>query len=162
MNKPVTVAVLQAGLVPPSMLSEMTHWGLPVRFVEEQPVLDTIDEIIECLRDAVEGDDAVMLRDTDLDALAHYLKGNKKAKLTVHDPLENRGVTTTVTYVVLPNGNYLIPWTQDDALIEMLQDPRTYLKVDGQRVTFQEVDELFFGGKKAFISAKPVPTDGEP
>lgn len=162
MNKPVTVAVLQAGLVPASMLVEMGHWGLPVKFVEEQPTLDSVDEIIDCLREAVEGDDAVKLRDTDLDALAHYLKGNKKAKLTVFDPVQERSITTTVTYVVLPNGNYLIPWTDDTPLVEMLQDPRSYLKVDGQRVTFQEVDELFFGGKKAFVSAKSVPNDGEP
>lgn len=158
MNKPVTVAVLKSGIVPPEVLQEMARWGLPIVFREEEDkrVLDSIEEVIDCLREAVEGDDAVKLRDTDLDALRIYLTTQKTAKLTLHNPYDSTTDRFAVSYAVLPNGNYLIPWT-DEMTVEYLTDTSSYLKVGDQRVTFDQAEELFFGGSKMFISAHPKP-----
>ena len=155
MNKPVTVAVLQAGLLPKNVIHEMSRWGLPLSFVEDQRVLASIEEVIGCLREAVESDDAVTMRDTDLDALSHYLRNHKEAKLRIFAGIADVASVVTVTYTVLPNGRYLIPWI-DESIADAITDQRSYLKVGDERISFSEVEELFVGGKKALIYAKPA------
>jgi len=157
-NKPVTLAVLRSGLLPDSVLSEMQHWGLPVSFAQEGkvPVLDTAEEIVECIREAVEADVTVKLRDTDLDALSTYLKRHFDGHLVILDPDTNKTKRVSCTYAVLPNGRYVIPWTAE-YIGDVLTDPKSYL-MDTHRkhVTFDDVEELFFGGHKAFVSARPT------
>lgn len=156
MNKPVTVAMLGTGLIPKEMLTEMQHWGLPVRFMEVPiAVLKTPDQVVDYIRQAVEGDDAVKIRDTDLDVLAHYLKDQRQGKLYIYDPEADSTTSATVTYSVLPSGRYVIPWT-DESISDLLTYPRSYLKVGTEKVRFDDVEELFFGGVKAFVSARVV------
>jgi hypothetical protein len=160
-NKPVTVAVLRSGLVPESVLNELQHWGLPVTFTDERstPVLNTADDIIECIRDAVESDITVKMRDTDLDVLTIYLKHHFQAHLVFLDVETNKNKRVSCTYAVLPSGNYVIPWNAED-ISELLLDPKSFLRdVHGKHIKFENVEELFFGGRKAFISARPVPTE---
>jgi len=156
MNKPVTVAMLGTGLIPKEMLVEMQHWGLPVKFMEiPSAVLETPEQVIDYIRQAVEGDDAVKIRDTDLDVLAHYLKDQRSGKLYVYDPESDSTASTAVIYSVLPSGRYVIPWTEE-SISDLLTYPRSYLKVGADKVRFDDVEELFFGGVKAFISARVI------
>lgn len=155
-NKPMTVAVLRSGLLPTEILAEMQHWGMPVAFVQEGKVLDTKEEVVECIRDAIEGDGTVKIRDTDLDALATYLKTHEKGHLVVWDPDAKKTKRVSCTYAVLPNGRYVIPWTAED-ISDLLTDPRSYLyDIHHKHIVFEDVEELFFGGRKAFISARPA------
>lgn len=154
MNKPITIAVLETGIVPKEMLAEMQRWGFPVTFVEK-PVkpLQTSDQVIDTLRQAIEGDDTVQIRDTDLDALAHYLKGPLSGKLYIYTPDSDSVDNVAVTYTVLPNGRYVIPWTEE-SISDWLTYPKSYLKIGNKKVYFDDVEELFFGGVKAFLSAR--------
>jgi hypothetical protein len=161
MNKaqtPVTTAVLQAGIVSSEVIDEMNRWGLPVKFVETPRFLNTLEDIVDCLREAVESDENVKLRDTELDAMNFYLAHNKPGKLTFRDQEADRNVSVQVQYAVTPGGRYLIPWT-DESIVDKLVDQGTTLNAGGKKVAFEEVEELFFGGVKAFVSAKPV-TEG--
>lgn len=157
-NKPVTVAVLRSGLLPDSVLNELQHWGLPVSFGQEGkvPTLDTMEEIIECIRDAIEADVTVKLRDTDLDVLSLYLKQHFQGHLVLLDLDTNKTKRAACTYAVLPSGRYVIPWTAE-YIGDVITDPKSYLRdIHGKHVVFDDVEELFFGGRKAFISARPV------
>lgn len=160
-NKPITLAVLRSGLLPDSVLSELQHWGLPVNFAQEGkiPVLATAEEVVECIREAVEADVTVKLRDTDLDVLSTYLKRHFEGHLVLLDLDTNKTKRAACTYAVLPNGRYVIPWTAE-YIGDVLTDPKSYLRdVRGKHVTFDDVEELFFGGRKAFVSARPTPTE---
>lgn len=159
MNKPVTVAMLEAGIIPKEVLQEMRHWGLPINFVEMPAVtLQTSEQVIDCIRDAVEGDDAVKIRDTDLDVLAHYLKHQLQGRLHLYEPDTDSVASVSVTYSVLPNGRYVFPWT-NESITDMLTYSKSYLKVGLAKVRFDDVTELFFGGVKAFVSARPMNED---
>lgn len=160
MNKPITIAVLSSGLVPPEMLSEMQHWGLPIKFVEnptEVVTLTTREQVIDCLREAIEGDDAIRIRDTDLDVLSHYLRDQREGKLHLFDPETATVHTMQISYTVMPTGKYVIPWTDEENITSLLEDSRSYLKVGTKtgmaKVRFVRAEELFFGGTKAFITA---------
>lgn len=157
-NKPVTAAILRTGLLSDSVLEEMKRWGFHLKVEDlddDDDVLDTAEEVIECLRDAIESDDNVKLRDTDLDVLSHYLRNQQQGSLVVFDPSINRRRRVAVTYAVLPNDHYVIPW-KDESIREALLDERSYLRTtSAKHVRFEDIEELFFGGVKAFISARP-------
>jgi len=154
MNKPVTIAMLGTGIVPKDVLAEMQRWGFPVKFIEvPTTMLHTPDQVVDCIRQAVEGDDTIQLRDTDLDVLAHYLHDLRQGKLYIFDPETDEVVVSAVTYSVLPNGRYVIPWT-DESISDLLTYPKSYLKTPQGKVRFDDVEELFFGGVKAFVSAR--------
>jgi hypothetical protein len=160
-SKPITTAILRTGLLSDSMLEEMERWGFRLKVkddddVQDDEILDTAEEVVECLRDAIESDDAVTLRDTDLDVLSHYLRNQEQGHLMVFDPSINRTRRVAVTYAVLPNKHYAIPW-KDESIRDTLLDERSYLRTaTTKHVKFEDVEELFFGGIKAFISARPM------
>ncbi len=158
-NKPVTVAMLRTGLVPESVLNEMQHWGLPVVFTEKTQHLNTAEDIVECIREAVEDDATVKLRDTDLDVLSTYLKRHFQGHLVILDLDTGKTKRVSCTYAILPNGRYVIPWTAE-YIGDVLVDPKSYLMdVNRKHVRFDDVEELFFGGRKAFVSARPTPEE---
>lgn len=160
-NKPVTAAVLRTGLLSDSVLEEVKRWGFRLKIkdeddVEDDEILETAEEVIECLRDAIESDDNVKLRDTDLDVISHYLTNQEHGHLVMYDPSIGRTRRTAVTYAVLPNKSYAIPW-KDESIRDALVDDRSYLRTaSGKHVKFDDVEELFFGGIKAFVSARPM------
>jgi hypothetical protein len=156
-NKPVTIAILRSGLVPNEVLDEMKRWGLPVCFADEtKPVLKTAKEVVECIREAIEDDATVKIRDTDLDVLSVYLNEHDQGHLVVFDPVVNKAKRVSCTYALLPNGRYVIPWTAE-YIGDVLTDPKSYLRdLQGKHIHFDDVEELFFGGRKAFMSARPV------
>jgi hypothetical protein len=156
MNKPVTVALLTAGVVPQEVLNEMSRWGLPVKFMEvPAEVMTDAKQVIAYIREAVEGDDAVMIRSTDLDVLTHYLGDQRQGKLYLFDPETESTGSLSIVYSILPNGRYVIPWTEE-SISDLLTYPKSYLKAEGNKVHFDEVEELFFGGVKSFVSAHAV------
>jgi hypothetical protein len=149
MNKPVTVAVVQSGLVPPEVLSEMSRWGLPVEMVEEKDVIKTHEGVVARIQEALDGEDLVQLRDTDLDMIRHYLTEQQVGKLHI-------GTDKFDVYFCRNRlGEYIIPW-KSEGVHDLMLDPDTkltYRDKDLKRRTayFSDVRELFFGDNKAFM-----------
>lgn len=153
MSRSVTLAVIKSGLVSKDTLRELNHWGLPIEMIEENEVLDTPEAIVGRIQEALEGEDLVKIRDTDLDVLRCYLTCQKQGMLRVAG--DDGVANVEVSYCVTPMGEYVIPW-RSESIREYMTDPNTYLKADGGKVGFSDVRELFFGEHKAFMVCTPV------
>lgn len=151
MERTRTIAAIKTGIVPVETLEEMRRWGLPVRFIEDNTpaALSSPREVVDRIREALESEDLIETRDTDLDILQHYLANQRRGLL--HLQGEDSSATTPVYYCVTEFGDYVIPWRYE-SMKDLLLDPKSYLKDEsGTRVYFRDVRELFFGGTKAFI-----------
>lgn len=153
MSRSVTLAVIKSGLVSKDTLQELNHWGLPIEMVEATEVLDTPEAIVGRIQEALEGEDLVKIRDTDLDVLRCYLTSQKQGMLRIAG--DDEAANIEVSYCVTPMGEYVIPW-RSESIREYMTDPRTYLKVDGSKIGFSDVRELFFGEHKAFMVCTPA------
>ena len=106
--------------------------------------------------EAVESEEAVEIRATDLDIVTQYLASRKKAKLHVPNPEDpEKTVGIQVEYCRTRLGEVVIPWTSE-SINDTLLDERTYLKPVGEdRIYFADVRELFYGDHKAFMVCDP-------
>jgi hypothetical protein len=158
MIKPVTLAVVRSGILSPDFLQEVSRWGLPIEFVqvEEKDILKNAEDVIAHIREALESDDQIRVRDTDLDILQQYLSGQRQGRLFVKAELESGEFPTS--YCVTKMGEYAIAW-RSESIFEVMTDPDTYLKIteDGRtkKIGFSDVRELFFGEHKAFMVCTP-------
>jgi len=153
MQKSVSLAVIKSGLIPESVIQELNRWGLPIEMVEEGEILNTPEAIVNRIQEALEGEDLVRIRDTDLDILRCYLSEQKQGILRVAG--DNETANVEVSFCVTPMGEYVIPW-RSESIREFMTDPRTYLKTDGKKIGFSDVRELFFGEHKAFMVCTPI------
>lgn len=152
MNKPVSVAVIESGLIPDEVLAEMTRWGLPLVTVDESQVARSPEQVVRRIQEALEGEDVIRLRDTDLDMIRYYLTEQKPGRLHVEE------TSFDVFFCRTKLGEYVIPW-KSESIQDMMVDPKTYLsfseKTDGasvrHKVFFSDVRELYFGDTKAFM-----------
>ena len=151
-----TLSILKAGIVPEGVVQEVSRWG------GDLPVVTPVDdprEALELIREAVEGPDAVEIRQTDLDALNTWQTNKTKGRLYFTEGLKGKTTFVEVEYACDKPGNYLIPWRDDD-ISELMLDHSTYLKpMGGGRVHFMDVKSLHFGENKVFMSAVPSPTE---
>jgi hypothetical protein len=163
MSKVLTVAVVETGLIHPDVLSEMMRWGLPIDIVEAKQVVKTSDEVVERIQEALEGEDLVRLRDTDLDIIRYYLAQQRPGVLHVEEDQDNIA-NFSVHFCKTKLGEYVIPW-RSEGVYGFIVDEKTYLtfqetnsegKKQRVKVHFRDVRELFFGDTKAFMVCVPV------
>jgi len=155
MQRTLTPIVIRAGILSADMVSELQRWGLPVEFTDTDSVLETPDQVVEAIQEAIESRDLVELRDTDLDAIRQYVFHQTKGKLHLHDTITDQSSQMECYYSKTSLGEYLIPW-RAESIQALMTDPGSYLKEgSGQRVYFHDVRELFFGELKAFMVCVP-------
>ena len=156
MNKPVTKVIMEAGLIDDQALAQLRKWGLLTTVAEVQNFKDP-EIIVNRIREALEGDELVELRSTDLDLIRHYLNSRLKGKLHVPNPEnEEKMVALPVEYCVTKMGEYVIPWTSD-GIQDLLLHDKTYLKImEGTKIRFSRVRELYYDSKKAFVVCAPM------
>ena len=147
-DRTLTFTVIKSGLVSSDVLSEIQRWGLPVEFVEESKVLTDHTEIVARIQEALEGEDLIETRATDLDVLHKYLGNQQSGRLYVDDGEEQTNFP--ITYCLMDMGSYVFPW-RSEGIMELMTNGRTYLEAEGGKVYFQDVRELFFGEHKAFM-----------
>lgn len=154
--KPLTTAVVQSGLVPPSVLEEMNRWGL-MEFVQPPKALRSIDEVIDRLREVLESEGFVDVKSTDLDALKEYLEGQSEGKLHLVDDETGEKTSFRISYAKTKMGEYIIPW-RSETIEDLMANGQTYLapKSSKEKIYFADVRELFFGETKAFMVCTPV------
>jgi hypothetical protein len=159
-NSNTKIAVLQAGIVPPETLPELERWGM--QLPEDIEVETDRKMALANIRESIESSETVAVRETDLDALRNYDKYCSKGRLyySIPDPSKGADARKTtfvdVTYAITTIGNYLIPWTDED-IYDLMLDEGTYLKPAGvERVYFDNVVELYYGERKAFMTCTPA------
>lgn len=159
--RPTATAVVRAGLIPEETLVEMGRWGLPVELVAGPPTLNTVEDVLNVIRDALEGDDQVRMRDTDFDVLQRFLspKYKQEGKIVLDDGTTKS--STKVFYCKTLMGLYAIPF-RSETISELLTNGLTHLLVMNgakhSKIFFDNVEDLYFGEHKAFILCHPRET----
>jgi hypothetical protein len=154
--KLLTRAVLKAGLISPAQLQEMKRIS-PV-IDPEAEVQDPVplDLAVKYIRDALESEEYVLIRETDLEVLRQYTQSVQKGTLRID------GIDIDVSFGKTKLGEFIIPWISA-SISEYMTQPTTWLMVEGADKTyFRDVRELFFGEQKAFMvcmPAYPVPDE---
>jgi hypothetical protein len=149
---PMTQAVLKAGLITPNMLQEMKRFSptLDQNAVVEEP--KDLERAAQLIADALEHSDLTLVRETDLNALRHYV--DTRTDGTLHYETLAETVDFTVSYAVAKTGEYLIAWNSE-GLLEEIANGMTYLKTDTKEVYFKDVRELWYGERKTFLVCVP-------
>lgn len=156
-SKPMTEAVLKAGLLTPSLMAEFRKFGGIDReaTLEEPKDLDTAATIIAL---ALESEGYVMVRETDLEVLHQYAETSRRGSLhlvTDNGP-EEVSTNIEVTFGKTKLGEYILAW-RGESIEDLILDGRAYLMFDDQQVHFNRVRELFYGETKAFMVCAPTP-----
>lgn len=153
--KPVAAAAVRAGLVDDDMLRELRRWGF-VPSTDGLVPYTSVEEAVEGIRDALESEDQVALKRTDLDLLRRYLNKDEqvKGRLVIIDPDTDERASKAVVFCTLPGRRYVLPWLGTHSP-DLLVNGESYIsyKVNGasMRAYFSSFEELCIGEVKAFI-----------
>jgi hypothetical protein len=147
-------AVVLAGAVDNRALNELQRWRLPVEPPDGQTMSGTADEAVAMVRAALESREQVDMRETDLDMLRKYMEGRQRGRLVVIDERTEERVGIDVQYYLTPTGDYVLPYTEEDDVVDRLTNGVSYLKVKQGRVFFSDVKQLYFGQHKYFLSCR--------
>lgn len=145
---------VRSGIVSPDMTAEFRKWGYFLDLVgDETPMPKTKEEFVTQVEEALESEDLVMVKETDLAALEQYLTTQKIGQLVVIDNAE--ATKFDISYGRTTSGEYIIAW-RGEAISELLTNGYTFLlESDEIQIFFTKVRDLFFGDTKAFIVCTP-------
>lgn len=148
MKEPTFTSIaVRAGLVAPDMLAEFHKWGL-AHNAPKGPVPMDKETLLQQIEAALDSEDAILLRETDLSVLQQYLATQKVGVLEVFDP---EPVSIQVIYGLLGTGELVLPWSSE-SVEELMLQPTTYvIATDGTKYYFSDVRELFYGDTKSFM-----------
>jgi len=155
----LTRVIIRSGLVAPEFLAQFRKWGLITPDEPPVPISDKT-QLIAALDRALQEEELVIVRETDLDALNRYLAHMHPSKLHVVMPDGTTG-DFDVTYGKLETGEYIFPW-HFESVEDVLANGETYLLEDSTsnvKIYFSSVRELFFGDHKAFVVCTPSPQE---
>lgn len=148
MANDVVKVVQQAGLVGQDTVIELRRWGSPVIASSSGP--DISADIVPLLIErAMQEQDFVQVRETDLEVLKQYLNTQDVGMLRLEDIRGNvDGVN--IIFGKTAQGEYIIPWideTVTDACINCLVS--LHVPNSGW-VTLRNPRELYYGERKMF------------
>lgn len=153
-------AMIETGLLSSDVLAQFKYWGLGDVNPDAAPTtIKSLQEIVGQLKEAIDSEDMVEIRATDLDIVHEYLSCQLKGRLTLPDYTTGKTNSFPITYSLTKLGEIVIPWASED-IRDLLIDPRACLKpVKGSglpKYVFIDVRELFFGQSKAFLVCTPA------
>lgn len=157
MDKPVANAVIDTGIIDYDDVEQLRRWGLLTDAEAHPEKYPTHKAVLKRIREAVFSEDAVEMRQTDLDLAKEWEKDHSSCRLYVPVPEErSKVVGINIEYHRTKMGDYIIPWTTD-SIYDLMLDEETHLRVPGVgKVYFMNVEELFYGAEKAFMICTPV------
>lgn len=155
--KPLSTAVVDAGLVPPNALAEMQRFRPSLEPVQGPADTVPLAEAAAHLSKAVQGD-PLEVRETDLDAVQTYLRTQKEG--TLHLELgDTNGASSAafpVTYGRTKLGEFIIAWS-NDSIKDAMTNGMTFLEMGpNEHVFFDDVRELYYDETKAFMVCRPL------
>ena len=157
MEKPVTSAVIDTGIIDFDDIEQLRRWGLLAEAESHPENYPTHKSVLKRIREAVGSEDAVEMRKTDLDLAKDWEKEHSSCRLYVPVPDErNKVVGINIEYHRTKMGDYVIPWTTDN-IFDLMLDEETHLRVPGVgKVYFVDVEELYYGAQKVFMICTPA------
>lgn len=150
---PIIDVILKAGLLSKQQLEEMKRIS---------PVIDRDAEVGEpvdlelasrLVLDALEREEYVLVRETDLEVLRQYASSAKSGALYIEG--EDGHTSFDVTFGRTTMGDYVIAW-RGESIKELMTNGLTHLLDGVEPIYFQDVRELFFGEQKAFMVCVPL------
>jgi len=150
--------MVRSGLLKPEQLDEFRRWGYPQ---EEVALADPSDvqDFVQQIETALQDEDMVLVRETDLEALHIYLRTAKEGAIRLANEEGVFGDGLPIHYALLRTGEYVLPWVGED-ITPLLSTVDSYLTTaEGVRVHFGNVRELFYGEVKAFAVCTPIVLD---
>jgi hypothetical protein len=150
-------ALAGSGALDPMVCAELSKMGLPVKVPAEKHIAEDPDAAVIALEHALNSEDQVEVRITNLDILRDYLRSRRKGKLHVVTPEGEEG-TFAISFGQTKRGEYIIPW-QSEGIGELMTNGQTHL-IDGRRkVYFHATQECYFGEARAFMVCSPSPRE---
>lgn len=152
--RPLAKAVIRAGLVDESVLSELKRWGCPIETSADGEAIEDPDLVIRVLQDALDSYEQVRLQDTDLDIVQRWVDpGNQvEGRLTMID--DELRATRKVIFCWTVMKEIALPWNAD-SIVDLLTNGETHLKYEDElgkhKVYFSDARELYIGDTKAFV-----------
>lgn len=153
--------LLKTGIINEDSLKEFRKWRLPLPEEPDRgnPLLAdrnyTVEGLIEAIEQAMQDEGYVLTRETDLDVLMDFLRdAPRPASLFIHTE-QHDGVEIKTMVGRRRTGEFILPWNAD-SINDWLTNGESYLLVDGKKVFFGNVKELFYGDRKAFLLATPT------
>ena len=146
--------MIRSGLLKEEQLNEFKRWGYPSQLVEGEPPKD-LAHFVQEIEAALQEEDMVLVRETDLEALQIFLTNQLEGTLHLEAEVETADALP-VRYGILRTGEYVIPWL-DSAISELFVNVNSYLMTtEGVKIYFGAMRELFYGEVKAFAVCTPV------
>lgn len=150
---PLSVAILQSGVIDRGMLEELRKWGAPLEIPEDlPPPPETVADALILLEDALQSEGMVITRETDFEVFRQYIATQKGSSL--HYAAGGVEIDVPVVFGKIPTGEYVIPW-KSESISDAMTNGETFLVDEGDAVFFSSTRELFFGDTQAFMICTP-------
>lgn len=148
----LTAVVLRSGIVPDEKIAEMKKWGL----IEEPtgpayPAPTNGKQLVEQLDQALQDEDMVLIRETELESLNSYLSSQQMGELHLVDLETDTETRIQVVYGRTKIGEYVLPWSSESIEVMLTNGSTRLVTAQGESVFFSTVRELFFGQQKSFV-----------
>lgn len=150
----ISEIVARVGIIDKNMSAELRRWGFPIIELPEGERIDDPDVAIEAIQEAIESEEQIELRTTDLDVFRQFMETRKDGKL--HLVVREQTGEFSVSFGRMKHGDdYIIPWNTS-SIEEFITNGDSYL-IDGRRkIYFSACHELFYGDVKAFMICTPA------
>lgn len=162
MSFKIAAIVAKSGILPTETLRQFQRWGL-LPDISEVPPPASAEEFVRRIQQALEENDLMVVKETDLDIVHRFVHTQKVGSLYVAYEPDQPTKAFEVAFGRTLTGEYIFPWQGDD-ISGVLTNGITHMtyKVEdtsksGRPITllksvfFEEVREVFFGDMKVFI-----------
>lgn len=153
---PVALTAMKLGLISPEMRAQFAQWG---EVPDIEPIeVQSHEEVVELVERALQTDELVMPKVTNLELLQQFCMTQRLGKL--HLSLNDEEAAFDVVFGVSRAGDIILPYRSEDISDAMLNPAQSYLEwdVDGiaHSVYFRSVEDSYYGDVKAFIVCAPA------
>jgi hypothetical protein len=159
MPNDVTRTVIESGLIEQDTLKELRHWGAPIPTCTPTELPDPM-LVPSLIEHAMQQEEYVTIKETDLEILQQYLKTQQPGLLYIDGSgVDQQDSYIEVTFGRTLLGEYILPWQTGKDLVDLITLPSNFLlcqnpKVEsGQatRVYFKDARDLYYGDQVAFV-----------
>lgn len=152
---PVAVMAMKLGLISSEMCAQFAQWG---QVPEVEPYeARSHEEISELIERALQSDELVLPKATNLEVLQEFCASQRLGKL--HITLNDQKTEFDIVFGVSRTGDVIIPWRSED-IRDVLLDPEsaflTWNSADTTyKTSFRAVEDAYYGDVKAFMLCTP-------
>lgn len=153
MSNEVVQIVVDAGLIEAGTLVELQRWGAPV----PDPIPITVDPVLipSLIENAMQREEYIKIRETDLEILHQYLKTQAPGRFFVGSMDGGEAVSVDVVFGKTLLGEYIIPWQTGGQFVDIVTTQGSYLSTPEGDIRFKDARDLYYGYSAAFAICIP-------